>query len=274
MLGALARHVTKIREFTDGVFVWRFGVIHIVQLDRAATGEPLAPILDEVLRHPSGKFVAEISLKLDPEPEVAAVLALLARDPSPSLRAFELATTADCGDLGPFLRAHPKLRRLAIRGRIGTTDLSPMHETLRSIVTASLPELEELELRLLNRDMLFSHLRPLLRRGDLPALKRLRVRSADYLDEIIAELVESPLAPQLTVLDLGLAEVGDPSVRRLLNHQARFPELAEVVLMRGFLSRSVLGELQGMVKKVTFVDEDPDDEDRMADGEYFDGVEE
>jgi hypothetical protein len=149
-----------------------------------------------------------------------------------------------------------------------------MQDTVRSIVAAKLPELEELELRLVNRDVRFAHLRPLLRRTDLPALRRLRLRSADYPNEIIAELVESPLAAQLTVLDLGLCEVGDRGIRQLVTHHKRFPELREVVTMRGEISRSALAELQAMVKKVTFVDSDPDDEDRFEDGDYYDEVEE
>lgn len=272
LLGALVRHAGKLREFTDGPFVWRFGFIHIAQLDRAETGEPIPAILDELLRHPSGRFVAELSVRDDAEPEVAALFDLLARRAPGSLRALEVASVADFGDLGPFLRAHPRLRRLALRGRIGGPELAPMRATLSSLASAALPSLEELELRLINRDARIAHLRPLLTRADLPALSRLRLRSADFPSDILAELLDSPLAPQLTLLDLSLSELGDRGVRRLAAGRPRFPSLREVILSRGEVSRSALDELTAVYKKITFADADPDDEDRFAEDDYFDEV--
>jgi uncharacterized protein (TIGR02996 family) len=272
LLGPLAPHAGKLREFADGPFAWRFGFIHIAQLDRGETGEPVPEIVDELLRHPSGRFVAEICVRDDVEAEVAALIDLLARRPPASLRAIDLASIGDFGDLGLLLRAHPRLRRLAIRGRVGGPELAPLGATLRSIAAAALPSLEELELRLVNRDARFAQLRPLLRRADLPALSRLRLRSADFPNEIVAELLDSPLAAQLTVLDLGLSELGDRGVRRLAAARDRFPKLREVVVTRGEVSRSAIEELAAAVKKVTLLAEDPDDEDRFADGDYYDEI--
>jgi hypothetical protein len=272
LLGPLVRHAGKLREFADGPFVWRFGFIHLAQLDRAETGEPLAEILDELLRHPSGRFLAELSVRDDAEPELAALFDLLARRAPPSLRALEVASVADFGDLGPLLRAHPRLRRLALRGRIGGAELAPMRATLSSLASAQLPALEELELRLVNREARIAHLRPLLARADLPSLSRLRLRSADFPSDLLTELLDSPLAPKLTLLDLSLSELGDRGVRRLAAARLRFPNLREVILSRGDLARSALDELTAAYKKVTFADADPDDEDRLDEDDYFDEV--
>ncbi|HEU0031778.1 MAG TPA: hypothetical protein VFQ53_14170 [Kofleriaceae bacterium] len=272
LFGPLAKHAGKLREFSEGAFIWRFGFIHIAQLDRQELTDPLAPIVRDLLHHPSGRFVAELLLRDDDERDLAELLELLATGEPLSLRALELTTAADVGDLGGVLRAHPKLRRLAVRGRVGSDAVTPIRTTLRSIVAAALPELEELELRLVNRDARVPDVRALLRRTDLPALRRLRLRSADFPNEILADLVESPFASQLELVDLSLCEIGDRAIGGLVDRRARFPNLREVVLTRGHLSRTMLARLEDMVKKVSFADDDPDDEGRLDDADYYDEV--
>jgi uncharacterized protein (TIGR02996 family) len=270
LLGPLVPYAGKIREFTDGPFIWRFGFIHIVQLDRANLDEPVPELVEQVLQHPSGRFVAELSVLDDDQAEVTALLRLLANHAQPSLRALELGTQADLGDLGPLLRAHPRLRRLSLHGRVGPEQAAVSPITVRSVVAAKLPELEQLSLRLLRGDVRFTDLRPLLHRTDLPALSELRLRSAEFAPEIINELIESPLAAQLVKLDLGLSELGDRAVRQFLAHRDRFAKLRELVVTRGGFARSSLADLQATVK-VTVFEHDPDD-DREQDDDYFDGV--
>jgi uncharacterized protein (TIGR02996 family) len=268
-LGPLTRYAGKVRDFTEGPLIWRFGFIHAAQLDRIDTDEPLAEILDEIIQHPSGRFLAVIALHDDDPKDVSSLVKLLTSSAPASLRVFELTSQADCGDLGPLLRAHPKLHRLAVRGRLGNVQLAPSRETIRSIAAAQLPELAELELRFMSIESSFSDLRPLLQRTDLPALSRLRLRSADFADEIIDALVGGPLAAQITMLDLGLSELGDHAIRQLVANRSRFAKLRELVVTRGELSKSTLADLTGV--KVTTVVYDPDDQ--RAD-EYFDGVRE
>jgi hypothetical protein len=115
--------------------------------------------------------------------------------------------------------------------RLAAAELSST--AVRSIVRAPLPALERLELRFGGRGAdlaTFDDLRPLLHRADLPALTHLKLKRAPYAGSIVRELVGSPLARQLVVLDLSHGSFNPADIEILVQHKAHFALLRELWL--------------------------------------------
>jgi len=68
----------------------------------------------------------------------------------------------------------------------------------------------------------------LLARSDLPALRRLGLRRARFADDICRLLGSSPLAGQLTHLDLSGGRMTDEGAGALAAHREAFARLAEL----------------------------------------------
>ena len=244
LLGPLARLVPDPGDPTAPPFVWRRGYIARAELV-AAPDRPVAPIVRDLLRHASGRFLRDLIVKADGE--APAILELLEAAAPRSLRELELHGLVDLGDLdalwGPLARLHrldltgrrfelgelqlPALRRV----RLAAAELSST--AVRSIVRAPLPALERLELRFGGRGAdlaTFDDLRPLLHRTDLPALTHLKLKRAPYAGSIVRELVGAPLARQLVVLDLSHGSFNPADIEVLVQHRAHFAQLRELWL--------------------------------------------
>lgn len=244
LLGPLARIVPELGDPTSPPLVWRFGYIARAEL-AAAPDRPAAPIVRELLRHPSGRFLQELIVRTEGEgPEI---LALLEAAAPRSLRELELRGLVELGDLGglwgPLARLHrldltarglelgelrlPELRRV----RLAAAELSG--GCVRSIARGALPRLERLELRFGGRGAdlaTFEDLRPLLHRTDLPALTHLKLKRAPYAGSIVRELAVAPLARQLVVLDLSHGSFNPADIEVLVQHRERFAQLRELWL--------------------------------------------
>lgn len=244
LLGPLARHVPDPSEPAAPPFVWRCGFIARAELS-AAEGRPVLPIVRELLAHPSGRFLRELSVRTGDE--APALLALLEAAAPRSLRELELHTLVDLGDLGGLWGPLERLHRLAIVGRrfeLGALHLPALRRArfaaaelsegcVRSIARAPFPHLERLELRFGGRGpdlATFDDLRPLLQRTDLPALTHLKLKNAPYAGSIVRELAAVPLARQLVVLDLSHGSFNPADIELLVQHKAHFAQLRELWL--------------------------------------------
>ena len=244
LLGPLARLVPDPGDPSAPPFIWRHGYIGRAELV-GSPERPAAPIVQELLRHPSGRFLRELIVTSDGEgPALASIL----EESAPrSLRELELHALVDLGDLGALWGALARLHRLSLTGRrfeLGELELPELRRArlaaaelsgscVRALARAPLPHLERLELRFGGRGddlATFDDLRPLLRRADLPALTHLKLRRAPYAGSIVRELVDAPLAQSLVVLDLSHGSLNPADIEVLVQHKQRFAQLRELWL--------------------------------------------
>lgn len=139
-------------------------------------------------------------------------------------------------DVTPLLEAFPKLELLRTRGGNDLSLSRPKHANLRGLVCESgglsaefvrsigrseFPALEHLELWLGTEEYgggsSIEDLQPILS-GDLfPNLKYLGLRNCEYVDDIAAVVVNSPLVKRIETLDLSLGVFTDEGGRALLS---------------------------------------------------------
>ena len=142
-------------------------------------------------------------------------------------------------DISPILAMYPKLEILHIRGGRDlefSSELCDRHNKLKTIRIESgglprkaindlcaldLPALEYLELWMGTDEYggtsTIEDLVPIIKGDAFPNLKYLGLRNAEYTDEIVSELVKSPLINRLIELDLSLGTLGIEGAEALLN---------------------------------------------------------
>lgn len=139
-------------------------------------------------------------------------------------------------DVTPLLEAFPDLELLRTRGGTDLDISKPKHAKLRALICESgglpaevvravgrseFPSLEHLELWLgtdeYGGDSTVEDLQPILS-GDLfPNLKYLGLRNCQFVDDIAAVIVNSPLVERIETLDLSLGVMTDEGGRALLS---------------------------------------------------------
>ncbi len=238
-------------------FAWRFGYIHRAHLT-VTHHAPLDQTLAALLGHPSGRFVVELTM-VGRDRMQAAVDVLVQRAPA-SLRGLRLWAT-DKIDLVALREAVPRLRRLSLSGhalvlgelafpeleRLQLTDSEPSAATSRALARATLPALGELRLDFgddfATGDASIDDVFEMLHRRDFRLLSSLALRHTRYIREVVLELASSPLAAQLTTLDLASNHMTDVHARQLAAHRDKFPRLAHLDVSRNELSAVGLAAL-------------------------------
>jgi uncharacterized protein (TIGR02996 family) len=247
LLGGLAALVGDVRDVAGAPFAWRFGFIHRVVLESRRGGD-LGAIVDEVLRHPSGRLVRELAIRCDDLDEAHRVVDALRDHAPPALTELDLLVRDERLDLGALWPAVARLRRLTVvarafdlgavrapaveRARFAGGRLS--RDSMRAIAAAPWPALARLELRFGGRfepnSVTLEDLARLCERTDLPALTHLKLRGCDHAGEALAVLADAALARQLVVIDLSHGHVAREDLRQLVGHTASFPALRELWL--------------------------------------------
>ncbi len=169
-LGALADHQKTYDGSKRDAFTWKYGFIHALRLshnhyaDESFQGS-LAEILDLVLRHPSGRFLAEITFVFNNDPNdnnLQDLIDLLAKRAPATLRKLHIGdykfagggaigmggddteiSWYSIGNLGKLWKATPKLRSLITQGG---SEESAMAGGF-TLGTLDLPELVHAEFR-------------------------------------------------------------------------------------------------------------------------------
>jgi uncharacterized protein (TIGR02996 family) len=221
---------------------WRLGFAQrlVVTLDERTVAAQLA--------HPAARFATEIAANEGHARNRAGGLAMLAQHAPQTLRAIEikLATPLDAIDeLAPLLT---RLRRLSIVNDVASTGVIAIADA-RATVGArcidrlrDLPRLERLEIGPLADA---AALRDLLTR-EFPALTHLRLRAPEAT-ELCREIVTSPLAPQLVVLELR-ARLVEADALVLVAHRARFSKLRELWVIEVLVSPATRAQLASVAK--------------------------
>jgi len=247
LLGELAAYVPDVRDLASGPFAWRLGFIDRVVLE-AHPGGDLAAIVEQVLRHPSGRFVRELAIRSDDLDEAHRVVDALRAWAPPSLSELDLLVRDGRLELDALWPAVARLRRLTVvarafelgavcapaveRARFVTARLSG--DSMRSIALAPWPALQRLELRFGGRlepsGATLADVQRLLVRIDLPALTHLKLRGCEHAGEALVTLAGAALARQLVMIDLSHGHVERAELRTLAGHVASFPALRELWL--------------------------------------------
>ncbi len=175
-------------------------------------------------------------------------------------------------DLSPLWEAFPKLEVLKIRGASGLSLGNIVHrrlksltlecggldrEVLASICSASLPELEYLQIYLgsseygWNGDL--DDLSPLVSGERFPKLKYLGLCDSEIEDEIAVAIASSPILDRLETLDLSQGTLGDVGALALLEAPS-IGKLKKIDLHHHYISDGLQAQLRSLVVEVDLRD--------------------
>ncbi len=182
-------------------------------------------------------------------------------------------------DLSPLLQAFPNLQLLRTRGGQELAFKKPAHKNLRalaietgglsvsvvrSICKSKFPNLEHLEIWLgtdnYGATSSIQDLQPILSGKLFPKLKYLGLRNCDYVDDIAAVIVNSPITERIETLDLSLGTLTDEGGQALLS----LPEegsLKKVNLHYNYMSAATIKKLNAKKLSIETSQGDADQSD-------------
>lgn len=169
------------------------------------------------------------------------------------------------GNYSDIWQALPNLKHLTIQG---STDLQlgeivhdqlesleiicgglPM-DVIKSVAHAKLPNLRKLVLYLgvdnYGFDGSAEEMRDVLAEMDFPKLEYLGLLDSEMQDELVQIILDCPLMPQLTTLDLSCGTLTDKGGALLLDNVSRFPKLQKLDLHHHFLSDQMMKKLTAL----------------------------
>ena len=296
-LGPLAAHAECYDHLyykpSPPAFLWRYGFIHGLRIsnnkyfDDHYAGD-IADVLELVLRHPSGRFVTEVTLMDNgggSDVTLQSVIDRLAKLAPPTVRKLVIGDQVDqiswyrVGDLGKLWRALPHLEVLEIEAgefTLGALELPELRRAVfktgglskasaRSIARANWPRIEHLDVyfgdSMYGGDCKLGDLAPLLARTDLPALRHLGLCAVELADDLCGALPRAAIVKQLRELDLSQGIMTDAGAEALAAHKAAFAHLAVLDLSDNYLSRSGVAAVTGLAKHVETGDQKDDEGD-------------
>lgn len=185
-------------------------------------------------------------------------------------------------DLSPLLAAYPRLEWLAVRGGSSLAFQRLQHQALRGLVvetgglsgkvvaqilSGQLPALQHLELWLgsdsYGGDSSVADLQPLLGGTIFPQLTHLGLCNAEYSDDILAAVAQSPLLDRLESLDLSRGTLGDEGCRVLMQN-SRFAHLKRIDLSDNYLTPSMVAQIgEHLLTAVLGEQRDPQENDGL-----------
>ena len=295
-LGPLAPHQKTYDGKKADAFTWKFGFIHGARLSHdhyADTGFDgrLVQILDQLLAHPSGRFLTELTMVFNNDPnedDLQDLIDLLAKRAPKTLRKIHIGdfeylgvdtemSWYHVGNLAPLWPAVPNLTHLIVQGgefMLGNIVLPNVKSaafrtgglsqaSAQSIATATWPKIEDLEIWYgddnYGGDSTIEDVRPLLGRTDMPALRRLGLMNAQFTDELCSVIPTAKLARQLRELDLSKGCMTDEGAEELAE-AAGVLTLDKLDVSENYLSASGVRSLRGVAKTVVSTEQRDDDD--------------
>jgi hypothetical protein len=171
-------------------------------------------------------------------------------------------------DISPLFLALPELRVLRVRGGDGLEVGTIRHDRLRelafetgglpghviqAVATATLPQLERLELWLgeenYGYDGTLDMLEPLLGGGRFPRLRYLGIKNSEHQDDIARMVAASPVLDQLEVLDLSMGTLTDAGAEALLA-SGKLRALRKLDIHHHYVSDEVVARLRQTVAQL------------------------
>jgi len=284
-LGTLKDHQICYDGFHDNkqhAFTWKNGFIYAARLahNQHATewkGRLATDVLEPLLSHPSGRFLVELTINENDDPTEGSIedlVEVLARKAPPTLRKIRIGDDISQlswyrpGDLSKLWKAVPHLTHFDIEAgefELGTMDLPELVHAVfytgglsksaaKSIAKARWPKIEHLEVyygdSTYGGDTTIKDVMPLLDRTDMPKLKYLGVKDAEYQDQIVEAVAKSKLLKQLDVLDLSCGIMTDAAIETFLSHKKAFEHLKVLDVSTTYLTKEGAKKLKGIAKSV------------------------
>ncbi|HEX4456169.1 MAG TPA: WGR domain-containing protein [Kofleriaceae bacterium] len=281
----------------EQAFLWRNGFIYRVRISHDSYNDSewkgsCAKVLEQVLDHPSGRYVVELSFMSNGDPNegnLQDIIDVLAHKAPATTRKITFGDNIDqiswhhTGDLDKLWKAVPGLKILEIesgefdvgkmvapnleRGIFITGGLSKACG--KNLATAAMPKIKHLELYYgtdeYGGDCSIAEVIPLLGRGDLPKLEYLGLKNSTFANDIAAAVAGSKLVKQLKVLDLSLGTMTDEGAHALAAGKSSLAHLECLDLTRNYLTKDGIKAVKGICAKVvTEKQEEADDDDRYV----------
>jgi uncharacterized protein (TIGR02996 family) len=271
---ALLGELPDYAAYDDSTLIWRRGFIYKAKL---SSDSSVAKLLEQILIHPSGRFLAELAIGMNGDSgdvgldDVLDVLSWAAPAALRSLFLGDFMYPDDCemswylhGDTVPPWRALANLRTLIVQGgsfALGDIELPLVEhaefrtgglstESAQSIAAARWPKLERLDVWFGMDDYggnaSLDDVRALLARRDLPNLRHLALANSPEADTLVELLVSSPLLARLEVLDLSKGTLGNEGALVMLAQRERFAHLRRIDVSRSYLGDTTLESLRGL----------------------------
>jgi uncharacterized protein (TIGR02996 family) len=278
----------------EQAFLWRNGFIYRVRLshdsynDEAWKGST-AKVLEQVLAHPSGRYIVEFSFMSNGDPNednLQDIIDALAKNAPATTRKITFGDNIDqiswhhTGDLAKLWKAVPGLKILEIEtgefdvGKLNAPNLERaifitggMTKSCgKNIATGTMPKIKHLEIYYgtddYGGDCSVQEVIPLLGRTDLPKLEYLGIKNSEFANDIAAAVVGSKLVKQLKVLDLSLGTMTDEGAQALAAGKSSLAHLECLDLTRNYLTKDGIKAVKGICAKVIT------DKQEEADGDY------
>ncbi len=278
-------------------FLWRNGFIHRVRLshdiysDEAYKGKTV-DILEQVLDHPSGRFIVEFAFQSNGDPNeenLQDLIDMLGKKAPPTTRKITFGDNIDqiswhhTGNLSKLWKGVPNLRTLEIE--TGEFDVGKMVAPVleraifitgglskacaKNIATATMPKIKHLEIYYGDENYggnaSVKEVRPLLDRTDLKHLEYLGLKNSEFADDIARAIGGAKVLATLKTLDLSLGTMTDEGAKALAAAKDSLKHLECLDLTRNFLSKEGIAAVKGICKKV--ITDKQEKADDWGDGE-------
>jgi uncharacterized protein (TIGR02996 family) len=284
----------------EQAFLWRNGFIYRVRLshdkyfDEAWKGKT-ADVLDQVLRHPSGRYVVEFSFQSNGDPNdegnLQEIIDVLGKKAPPTTRKITFGDNVDqvswhhTGNLGKLWKGVPHLRILEIETGefdVGAMDAPNLERAIfitgglskscgKNIATAQMPKIKHLEIYYgddnYGGDCSVKEVQPLLDRGDLGELEYLGLKNSMFANDIAKAIGGAKILKGLKTLDLSLGAMTDEGAEALAAAKGSLAHLECLDLTRNFLTKKGIAAVKGICQKV--VTEKQEEADGDGDETYY-----
>ncbi len=280
-LGPLGAHQKCHDGFHDkkhAAFTWKHGFIYAARLAHNQhadnwKGQLATDVLLPLLRHPSGKFLVELTLNENDDPSedtLDDLFDVIARHPIRTLRKLRIGDEVSqiswfhAGNLGKLWKGVPNLVDFEIEAgefELGKLEVPALRRAVfrtggltktaaTSIATATWPKLEHLEVYFGDSEYgctaTIEEALAILARSDLKHLGYLGLKNAEFQAELIPHLANSKLVRQLHTLDMSHGLLLDEHIDTLLAHKDAFAHLKVLDVSSTWLTKPGIKRLQGI----------------------------
>ena len=260
-----------LRELRVGVLRWGYGAIDVATVLGEAKRHAWAGDLDSL-------FLGDVGSRVDIAHYVVGRVGASVSAAFPKLRHLKIhsseQTWSGKNTFGLAGLDLPLLEKLVIE------TVSFSKKRAQELLAAKLPKLTELELWIgppdYRGDAKLANLAPLLAGTTFPHLTKLGICNAEFEGQLAREIHESPLARQLTELNLSKGTMEDADALFLASNARFFPKLAVLDVSDNYLTRDGINALKQGFKRaeLRMKDQRADEIDEDDDGDRYVAVSE